>query len=285
MKFSFSTNAFRQYSLSKAAAAISHAGYSGIEIMCDKPHAYPQDISEADIAAIKDDLACNGLTIANLNTFMLCAIGDFHHPSWIEPDHDYRERRVQYTLDCIDLAAQLGVRTISTEPGGPMKSISREAALDLFMEELARAVTYAVEREVTILIEPEPELLIQTSHEFLSFMDRFGRRFGYEGLGLNFDVGHFYCVREDPAAKILELKDYIHHFHLEDIPESREHQHIQLGEGGVDIPGVLDAIDRIGYHGFVTIELYPYQDSAPETAQQARRYLQDIYGQSKKNAL
>lgn len=270
MKFSFSSNAFRKYSLSEAADAISAAGYTGIEIMCDTPHAYPPDLSAADIGAIKKELARKGLSISNLNAFMLCAIDDFHHPSWIEKDKDYRELRIRHTLNCINLAAKLGVSTISTEPGGPVNGMPRGTALEIFMEGLSRVVPYAIERGVVILIEPEPGLLIETSDQFVSFIEQFGRK----GMGLNFDVGHFYCMGEDPAEKIVELKDFIFHFHLEDIPANREHKHILPGEGGIDIPGVLNAIEKIGYHDFVTVELYPYQDSAPEIARNARNYLQ-----------
>ena len=272
MKFAFSSNAFRKYSLSEAAIAISDAGYMGIEIMCDRPHAYPEDLSDSDIKSIKSNLDKKGLTISNLNAFMLCAIGDFHHPSWIEQDKEYRELRIQYTLDCIDMAEKFGVKTISTEPGGPVNGVSREIALEMFMEGLSRVVPYASEKGVKILIEPEPDLLIQNSEEFISFMNEFT----YPEIGLNFDIGHFFCAGEDPAEKILELKEHIFHFHLEDIPETREHKHILPGDGSIDIPGVLKAIETIGYKGFVTVELYPYLDSAPETAQKAIKYLNGL---------
>lgn len=274
MKFSFSSNAFRKYSLSEAADAISTAGYTGIEIMCDTPHAYPPDISAVDIVAIKKELVRKKLTISNLNTFMLCAIEDFHHPSWIEKDKNYRELRIQHTLNCIDLAAKLGVRTMSTEPGGPVNGMPRETALEIFMEGLSRVVPYAIEKGVVILIEPEPELLIETSDQFVSFINQFG----HKGIGLNFDVGHFYCMGEDPVEKIVELKDFIFHFHLEDIPANREHKHLLPGEGGIDIPGVLDAIEKIGYQDFVTVELYPYRDSAPAIARKSRNYLREMCG-------
>ena len=278
MNFAFSTNAFRRQNLSEAVAAIAQAGYAGVEIMCDRPHAYPPDLDPKQIETIRASISRAGLTISNLNGFMLCAIEDFHHPSWIEPDPDYRTLRVQHTLDCIDLAARLGAGTVSTEPGGPLGGMPRKTALEIFAQGLARAAAHAVRRGVRLLIEPEPGLLIETADEFLSFMDSFQRDHGTEGIGLNFDVGHFFCVGEDPVEKIFSLKDYICHFHLEDIPADRTHQHIQLGGGAVDIPAVLDAVDRIGYKGFVTVELYPYQDSAAKTARQAHDYLKKICG-------
>lgn len=271
MKFAFSSNAFRNYSLEACANAISRAGFKGIEIMCDTPHAWPNDLSEDRIDFIKQMLCEKGLTISNLNAFMMCAIKDFHHPSWIEKDKAFREIRIEYTRQCIDLAARLGVATISTEPGGPPNGLERSIALEIFMEGLARVAPYAVQKGITILIEPEPGLLIENSEQFLNFITKFNQ----PGLGLNFDVGHFYCVGEDPVKAIELLKKYIYHFHLEDIPLSRKHQHILLGQGGIDITGVLEQIKKIDYQGFVTVELYPYQDTAAQTAILANNFLRE----------
>jgi sugar phosphate isomerase/epimerase len=269
IQYSFSSNAFRNYSLEETAEHIRAAGYAGMEIMCDRPHAWPYDLSMDDVGQIKRFTAQKGLTIANLNAFMMCAIQDFHHPSWIEADRDFRRRRIDYTIRCIRLAEKLGVPTISTEPGGPVNGMSRELAMEIFMDGLNQVVPHARDCGVSLLIEPEPGLLIQTSDEFMELV----RAFGTDGIGLNFDVGHFYCVNEDPCLKIAELQGYIHHFHLEDIPRTREHRHIMLGEGGIDISKVLDQINTIGYNGYVTVELYPYQETAPEIAKQSRRFL------------
>ncbi len=274
MKFAFSSNAFRNYSLIDAISSISAAGFSGIEIMCDSPHAFPQDLSEDDIDSIRTQITEKGLKISNLNAFMMCAVEDFHHPSWIEKDEKYRDVRVQYTLECIKMAHQMNVRTISTEPGGPVCGMTRDEAIDIFIEGLKQVIPEAVKRGVQVLIEPEPGLLIQTANEFVDFMDKFGEK----GLGLNFDVGHFFCVGEDPVEKIMQLREYISHFHLEDIPETREHKHIMLGQGGIDIPKVLETIEKIGYQGFVTVELYPYLEQAHDIARMSMKYVTDECG-------
>lgn len=277
MKFAFSTNAFRKFSFSEAAEAISGAGYSGIEIMCDTPHAYPDELSGNDIENIKQTLTKNNLEISNLNAFMMYAVTDIHHPSWIEVDKDYRQARIQHTKNCIDLAVQLGAKTISTEPGGPLKDIPkgmpRQKALDLFAEGLASILPHAVDNGIMVLIEPEPDLLIQTSDEYLSFIEMVS----HPNLGLNLDIGHFYCVGEDPVEVIFKLKDYTRHYHLEDIPTTREHKHIIPGLGGIDIPGVLKAVEKTGYDGFITLELYPYLDDPHNTARDAMQYLKQTY--------
>ncbi len=269
MKFAFSTNAFRRFSFSGAAESISKAGYTGIEIMCDTPHAFPGQLSDPDILGIKEALKRHHLAISNLNAFMMCAVKDFHHPSWIEKDEDFRRIRIQYTLDCIDLAAKLGAKTISTEPGGPLDGMDRETAVSIFSDGLKEVLPRAEEKGIMLLIEPEPDLLIQTSDEYLSFM----KNFSHPNLGLNLDLGHFYCVGEDPAEVVLKLKDHTRHYHLEDIPKSREHRHILPGQGGIDMKQVLQAIQNTGYEGFVTVELYPYLDEPGKTAAEALTYL------------
>ena len=93
---------------------------------------------------------------------------------------------------------------------------------------------------------------------------------------LNFDIGHFYCVNEDPAKVVLELSDYIEHFHLADIADTRIHNHLIPGKGSIDFRSVFDAMDDIGYQGFVTVELYPYQDYPVKAAEEAYSYLCSI---------
>ena len=111
MKFAFSTNAYRQYSLEESITSIKNAGYSALEIMCDTPHAYPP-LTDEKILQIQNKLENDKMSISNLNGFMLCAIQDFHHPSWIEDSIEFRNRRIEHTKNCIILADKLNVDMI-----------------------------------------------------------------------------------------------------------------------------------------------------------------------------
>ena len=102
MKFAFSTNAYRQYSLEESITSIKNAGYSALEIMCDTPHAYPP-LTDERILQIKNKLENDKMSISNLNGIMLCAIQDFHHPSWIEESIEFRDKRIEHTKNCIIL--------------------------------------------------------------------------------------------------------------------------------------------------------------------------------------
>ena len=272
MQLAFSSNAFKRYTLEESIREIAKIGYRGVEILCDVPHAYPSAFGDEEIQSLKNTISSCGVQISNLNTFTLYAIGDVYHPSWIEDDWHTREARIRHTVDCIRLAKKIGAQHLSTEPGGPAPSGDPLQAEKIFLGGLARAAKVAEEESVNMLVEPEPGLLIENSYQF----KRFIKKTHSDHVGLNFDIGHFYCVNEDPAKLVYELSDYIRHFHLADIASNRVHNHLIPGRGSIDFRPVFDAMDDIGYEGYVTVELYPYQENPVEAAKEAYDYLCSI---------
>jgi sugar phosphate isomerase/epimerase len=273
MRLSFSSNAFKKFSLDTAIKEIAKIGYKGVEILCDIPHAYPPDFSKDQTKKIRNLISELNIGISNLNAFTLFAIGDVYHPSWIENDIKVREMRVKHTIDCIYLAKKLGAKNLSTEPGGPINTkknkVESNILLKIFADQLKKIKYIAEENEVKILVEPEPSLLIENSQQFLQLM----KLVCSDYIKLNFDIGHFYCVKEDPSTTILKLIDYIEHFHLSDIANNRVHYHLIPGIGSINFEQVFDTIKKIGYKGFVTVELYPYQNNPIYVAKEAYNYL------------
>lgn len=274
MEFAFSTNAFKKFSLADTINILSEIGYTGVEILCDIPHAYPKIQSDSDISEIKQLLSKLRISISNLNAFTLFAIGDTHHPSWIEKDPGYRKLRIEHTLDCIKLAHKLGVNNISTEPGGPVMNhgLTESELLKIFVDGIHQILETAEEENVTVLVEPEPGLLIENSQQFVRFI----KNFDAESIGLNLDIGHFFCVGEDPSQVINKLSEYVRHVHLEDISADRTHNHLILGEGAINIDSALRSLKDIGYEGFVTVELYPYQECPAYAAREAMKFIKSL---------
>ena len=274
MKLAYSTNAFKRYSLNEAIRMIAEIGYEGIELLCDSPHAYPPIFRDKEIHSFKNQIAKFRLVISNLNAFTLYSISDVYHPSWIEDDKVSRELRITHTINCIKLAKKIGAKNLSTEPGGPVmgRKTNMKYLEKMFIEGLNRVVPIAEEENIKILIEPEPNLLLENSNQFLNFI----KNFSTENVGLNFDIGHFYCVGEDPTEIIYKLSEYIEHFHLADIASNRIHNHLIPGEGSINFRSVFKAIEGIGYKGFVTVELYPYQLCPKEAGKRAYDYLYRI---------
>jgi len=271
MKLAFSSNAYRNYSIEECIDSIHFAGYNSIEIMCDMPHAFPP-LSNTKIMSIRKSLKKNSMSISNLNGFMMTAINDFHHPSWIEKSKNYRQKRIEHTKNCLNLASLLGAKSVSTEPGGPKTNQSSEKELELFQEGLLEVLPLAEELGIHLLVEPEPELLIENSHQFIKFMKNFNSKY----LGLNFDIGHFFCVNENPHKLILDLQDYIKHIHLEDIASSKKHFHLIPGHGVIDFKEIFNSLNLINYTGYITVELYPYQKNPQNAAIESMTYLKSL---------
>lgn len=273
MQFAFSSNAFTNFSLIDSITEISKIGYTGVELMCDKPHAYPPTLGSSDIVKIKNTLNSHKIQISNLNAFTLFALGDTYHPSWIESDPDARKARIEHTKNCLHLAAELGAKTISIEPGGPVErsETSREKLYKVFSKGINEVLPIAEAHKIKILIEPEPGLLLQTSKEYLDFMKNFDSEF----IKLNFDIGHFYCVKENPSDLVNELDFFIEHYHLADIKD-HIHNHLIPGLGDINIKDVLHTIIDSGYKGFVTVELYPYKDDPVAAATKSLDYIRNL---------
>jgi sugar phosphate isomerase/epimerase len=271
MKLAFSSNGFVNFPLQQAIDDIAAAGYEGIEILCDQPHAVPERLSAEERASIPEAVKAAGLGISNLNAFPTWFMGDTYRPTWIDPGE--AELRIAHTRRCLELAGEWGVKHLSTSPGGPIEpGEDRQGALDRFRRGLESLYPVCRSTGVRILVEPEPTLLIERSSEFLEFIPTLDP----ECIGLNFDVGHFFCVGEDPAVLVPILAPYTGHYHFEDIHESRFHHHLIPGRGAIDFASVIRAIQATGYDDWVTVEISARADAPGEAAREAIDYLKGL---------
>ncbi|MEW6672741.1 MAG: sugar phosphate isomerase/epimerase family protein [Thermodesulfobacteriota bacterium] len=273
MAFGYSTNAYVKFTLTEAIERIARLGFRAVEIMGDRPHLYPPDFPEKDLAQLKAIIAGHGLKVSNINSFTLFAVGDTYLPSWIEPDKARREIRIRHTLESLAVADYLGCKSISVPPGGPLNGMERRAAMSLFHEGLERVIPLAEELNVKILVEPEPRLLIERTQEFKDLIKDV--RSGI--VGINFDVGHFFCVGEDPTTAFEELFGWVGHVHIEDIAPDRSHNHLIAGKGAIRFKEIFQTMVRLGYAGDISLELYPYVDIPDAAGRESLDYLRPIF--------
>ena len=273
MKLAFSSNAYLNHTVEDTIGRIAGLGYRGIEILADVPHAWPAGLLEEQRESIRGCLDRHDLTISNINAFMMNALGDFWHPSWLEPDAAPRRLRIQHTIDALTMARKLGARCVTTEPGGPLPGgTSRDAALDTFVEGLDEALHHAEAQEVQLLVEPEPGLLVENAAQF----EELAERIESPMFGLNFDIGHFFCVDESLPEAVAHLQSVTRHYHIEDIAQTRVHEHLIPGHGAIDFSSVLKAIKQTRYSGWITVELYPYLDDPDGAGKEARDFLENL---------
>ena len=277
MKLAFSSNAYLHFSIEDTIARIAELGYKGIELLADVPHAWPAGLLPERKESIRQALDRHGLTISNINAFMMNAVADprqpYWHPGWTDPDPHYRAIRREHTKRSLQLAHELGAPCITTEPGGHLNpDQSWDVGAKIFYDELMPCVEVAEKLQIKLLIEPEPDLLIETFGQYLQFVQRIQSSW----VGLNFDVGHAYCVGEDPEQWVQKMAPHTSHYHLEDIAATRKHAHLIPGRGAINFPATLAAIHATGYTGWLTVELYPYIDNPDAAAREAKEYLTQL---------
>jgi sugar phosphate isomerase/epimerase len=277
MRLAFSTNAYLKHPFPEAARRIALLGYQGLELLADVPHAWPAGLLDVQKRDIKKAMDETGLAFSNINAFMMNAVADhrqpYWHPSFIEPERHYRQVRIDHTRRALSLCAELGAPHITTEPGGPLSpGESRQDAIDLFVEVLKPLAEHAERLGVLLLIEPEPGLLLETTDQYLEVAERLNA----PSIGLNFDVGHAFCVSEDLPRSIGKLARHTRHYHLEDIASTRVHHHLVPGTGAIDFALVVAAICATGYDGWLTVELYPFQEDPDRAARDALAVLRPL---------
>jgi sugar phosphate isomerase/epimerase len=277
MKLAFSSNAYLHFSIEATIEKIASLGYRGIEILADVPHAWPAGLLQERKESIRRALAKHGLTISNVNAFMMNAVADprqpYWYPGWIEPDPNYRAIRREHTKRALKLAAELGAPNITTEPGGRLAPEQTwHDAASVFYDELMPCVEVAEKVGVRILIEPEPGLLIEKFEQYVEFMTRIDSPW----VALNFDIGHAYCVGQDPQDWVARMQAHTRHYHIEDIADTRVHRHLIPGRGAIDLEATIRAIAATGYDGWLTVELYPYIDGPDEAACEAHGFMSDL---------
>ena len=72
-------------------------------------------------------------------------------------------------------------------------------------------------------------VFIESAGEYLEFKNRFFKN--EPNVLMNCDIGHLFCVGDDPADVIRANAEQIAHVHVEDIGKNRVHQHLTPGKG------------------------------------------------------
>lgn len=239
----------------KALDKAAELGMAGVQIRVTDGALTPENLGAEQRRELLKQVKDRGLTVSALCGDLGQGFGDPEkNPGLIE-----RSKRI------VDLAKDLETNIVTTHigvvPGD--KAHPRYAIMQDACGELA---AYADSMEAHFAIETGPE----TAETLKGFLDGLHST----GVAVNLDPANFVMVTgDDPVQAVYTLKDYIFHTHAKDgrrlryvDPEivyglaeeemlgSSSFIELPLGEGDVDFPNYLKALDEIGYKGFLTIE-------------------------------
>lgn len=254
-RIGFRTIGFRRFSAESAIRRIAAIGYDGVEVCLEHPGLEPEEIDVLRGAALATTAAAEGIEIATVS---------YHG------DRDPLPARWERALRAVELTASMGTSTLIINAPRP----GLDAPEDLerqFLAQLERLLERAGRLGVTIALEPEPGLLVHGVDEMLGLIARMGS----EHLRVNLDVGHAFLTEDDVPAAIDRLGDLIVAAHIEDMPAG-EHRHLVPGEGEMDLPATIAALDGIGFDGWLTVDLFDIADAPDEAARASLTRMREL---------
>ena len=276
VRFAYSTNAYTQFPLLEAINEIRRLGFEGVEILADAPHAFPGGVN---VAALACALKTSRLVISNLNGNTSLGLDTEKRdptgfwPSFLDPDPGVRRMRMDYVKSVVDLARALGAESVCTASGRLPRGVSKSRASGFLIDALEPILAHAEKRPpVRLGVEYEPGFLIGDLRSLLGLL----QKIRHPLLGANLDLGHAVCVGDDPCEAIEALQGRIWNMHVEDI-RGRIHEHLVPGKGEIRFDRIRDAVEKGGYKGFLTLELYPYKANPSEAGKRGLEFLKPIF--------
>ena len=258
--------------LDKAAAL----GAKGIQVYATRGEMSPEKLygekRKEFLKAVKD----HGLTVS-----ALC--GDLGK-GFVNPE--LNPGLIEQSKRILDLAKDLETDVVTThigvvpeDPAHPRYGIMQDAC--------GKLAAYADGMQAHFAIETGPE----KAATLKGFLDGLHST----GVAVNLDPANFVMVTgDDPVQAVYTLKDYIVHTHAKDgrrlavrdpevlygMVESEmlsdpSYIELPLGEGDVDFPNYLKALNDIGFKGFLTIEREVGDDPEGDLGA-AVRFLQNL---------
>lgn len=195
-----------------------------------------------------------------------------HQPTLVSAYNAERRLRIDFLLRAIDIAAQLDAACVSFWSGTALDDAEQAEKLSRLVESLRPVIAHAAEQGVTLAFEPEPGHLIDTLAAYERLLDCLPAD-DAERLRLTVDIGHLHCQGETPIAdQLRRWGSRLENIHIEDMRHGR-HEHLPFGEGEIDFPPVLAALESIDYQGPVTVELPRHSHMGPEMARLAIEFL------------
>ncbi len=98
------------------------------------------------------------------------------------------------------------------------------------------------------------------------------------------DTAHLVRAGADPVDVFRRHADRIAYVHFKDVRvgDNGEGQFVfpELGRGNVDFPAVLDVLRKIGYQGWITVDIDKGPVPPKESAEICKRYIEDVLGLS-----
>ena len=270
LRFAYNTNGLADHPLEEALAFLADRGYEGVGLTLDYRHLDPFDENlYRRLDGLRRLLDRLGLAVViETGARFILDPRRKHEPTLLsEVGH---ERRVDFLLRAVDIAAVLDAEAVSFWSGTKPADVGPQAAWRRLVEGCARVTEVAEERDVVLAFEPEPGHLVDRLDLYFDLAGALGDP---DRFGLTLDIGHCLCVGDEPVPDaIREAGGRLANVHIEDM-RREAHEHLDFGEGEIQFPPVLEALREVDYRGLVGVELSRHSHAADVVVPRAIEFL------------
>ena len=246
IKFFVNTWIFGAAPLSDIVRRAAEIGFDGIELVGE-----PHDYLPAEVRRMVKD--------AGLLVQSICGMHPGPNPTdlrlFSHPDAQERQKAIDYVSACVDLAVEVGARSVLVVPslvGQPKPMVSRQADLDAAIEPLRAASEYAGAHGILLTLEPINRYevgLVNSVAEAISLAQRVDHPY----CRIMGDTFHMQVEESDGIPNAIRRAGHYWFQHLHAADNTRE----APGLGTMPWREILRALRDIDYEGGVSLEPLP----------------------------
>ncbi|WTI93492.1 sugar phosphate isomerase/epimerase [Streptomyces sp. NBC_00723] len=272
VRLGYGTNGLSDLRLDDALGVLAELGYDGVGLTLDHMHLDPVGPGLAGrVARVAERLGALGLSVTvETGARYVLDPRRKHGPTLLDAEPEGRAARSALLVTAVQVAADLGAHAVHCFSGVRPAGTDEDAAWELLGASLTPVLDAAEQAGVPLAIEPEPGHLLETLAGFHRLR---GQLDDHPLLGLTLDIGHCQCLEPLPPADcVTAAGPWLRHVQIEDMRRG-VHEHLPFGEGEIDFPPVLAALDATGYQGLTVVELPRHSHAGPELARSSMAFL------------
>lgn len=270
MKFAICNEMFEDWDFAAVCRCAADIGYEGLEIA---PFTLADDVrtlSSARRWELRQIAADQGLEVVGLHWLLVKPEGlGINHP-----DENVRRRTQEYLKALAEFCRDLGGQVMvfgSPKQRNVWEGESYQATWQRTVEALRACLPTFEACGVTLCWEPLPAgetNFINTKDEAVRLIEEIN----HPRVRLHLDVKAMFAAETKPLPQVIEeAAPYLGHVHANDP------NRLGPGMGAADLRPLAAALRKIGYQGYVSVEVFDFTPGPERIAQESFAYLQEVF--------
>lgn len=270
MAFAICNEVYEGWSLADTCAHAARVGYGGLEVAPFTLGSRITDLGALDRARVRDTVRAAGLEVVGLH-WLLARTEGFHITS---PDAEVRAKTAVYLRELAVACGEMGGRVLVF--GSPLQrnlanGVTPEQGWEWAREVFRDAVKEAEDRGLVWCLEP----LSPQETNFVNTASEARRRaaeMNSAAMRIILDVKAMASEGRPLPEIIRESMGQFAHFHAND-PNLKG-----PGFGEMDYGPIVAALREVRYEGWVSVEVFKFEEGPDVIARQSREYLGKVFG-------